>query len=115
MSSKQMCLTDVSALLDACMALQSDVLPAPGRPHVKAKQTLALSAWYISGAGIMHSLRALSVLTASSRQSRRRLTAFGLSVEWAGSGQPRNQLGVGMYSSCFRVAAAATSHDELLR
>ena len=42
-SSKQMCLTITSAWLIPSNALQSVVFPAPGRPHVTARQTLAFT------------------------------------------------------------------------
>ena len=42
-SSKQMCFTLTSAWLTPSNALQSDVFPAPGRPHVTARQSLAFT------------------------------------------------------------------------
>ena len=40
-SSKHMCLTVTLVWLTPSNALQSDVFPAPGRPHVTARQSLA--------------------------------------------------------------------------
>ena len=82
MLSKQMCLTSRSGLLYADMALQSDVLPAPGRPQVKARQTLARCAWSLHGFKIIHSESRFTGPVSGNAGD-----VFGLFADWADFGQ----------------------------